>query len=173
MPSQKGRMPLKPTRRAHASESGEIVKECTKCALILPISHFQRNTAQRTFDGYAPYCRSCRSAERRRNYADPVRRNKYKRATENNRLHRLYGLTVDDVAEQKQQRSFRCDICGMERRGQHLQALHVDHCHRTGVFRGMLCNHCNRGLGLFFDEPARLRAAAAYLEKACATKKAA
>jgi hypothetical protein len=39
----------------------------------------------------------------------------------------------------------------------------VDHCHNTGVFRGILCNKCNRGIGLLEDDPARCRAAASYL----------
>jgi hypothetical protein len=167
MPSTKGRMPLKPTRRAHRNDHGALVKECVKCSLVLPIDVFQKNSALRTFDGYAPYCRSCRSEDRRRRYEKPEHREQLNRATESGRLRRLYGLTLEDVEAHKQRRAFRCDICGQTKSGKHLQALHVDHCHETGQVRGMLCNHCNRGLGLFFDDPARLREAAAYLERAC------
>lgn len=167
MPSTKGRLPLKPTRRAHTNENGAVVKECTMCSTVLPIESFQKNRAMRTFDGYAPYCRACRSAARRRRYENPKHRDQLNRATESSRLRRLYGLTLEDVDTLKRQRAFKCDICGQVKAGKHLHALHVDHCHETGVVRGMLCNHCNRGLGLFFDDPSRLRAAAMYLDKAC------
>jgi hypothetical protein len=42
--------------------------------------------------------------------------------------------------------------------------LAVDHSHETGAFRGLLCHSCNRAIGLLGDDPARLRAAAEYLE---------
>lgn len=52
-----------------------------------------------------------------------------------------------------------CALCGKEARD-------IDHCHVTGKVRGKLCSACNRGLGIFGDNPARLRAAAEYLEMA-------
>jgi len=54
-----------------------------------------------------------------------------------------------------------CYICGLEPL---TRRLSVDHCHRTGKVRGLLCYVCNYGLRWFRDDPARLRAAAKYLE---------
>lgn len=54
-----------------------------------------------------------------------------------------------------------CAICHCHQR---YQSLAVDHCHKTGKVRGLLCVNCNRMLGKAFDSPIRLRNAAAYIE---------
>lgn len=55
-----------------------------------------------------------------------------------------------------------CQICG--RHESVVGGLSLDHDHQTGKFRGWLCGSCNNGLGRFFDSPATLRLAIAYLE---------
>jgi len=43
--------------------------------------------------------------------------------------------------------------------------LAIDHCHKSGIVRGLLCSRCNIGLGYFLDDPIRLKSAIEYLEK--------
>lgn len=58
-----------------------------------------------------------------------------------------------------------CAICGATETPGKRASLHVDHCHRTGAIRGLLCGPCNLGIGKFNDDPELLLAAAAYLQQ--------
>ncbi len=55
-----------------------------------------------------------------------------------------------------------CDGCGAVKSERDCR---LDHDHRTGKFRGILCHHCNTGLGHFFDDVEKLQAAIVYLQK--------
>jgi hypothetical protein len=84
----------------------------------------------------------------------------YKRAT---RLQSEYGLSLSDWLVMFDEQDGRCAICGATDPG--VQGFHVDHDHKTGEIRELLCNGCNLGIGKFHDDPGTLRAAAEYLEK--------
>lgn len=58
----------------------------------------------------------------------------------------------------------RCWIC--RKRDPLKRALAIDHCHRSGRVRGLLCTRCNQVLGRMGDDPDLFRRSAAYLEKA-------
>jgi hypothetical protein len=83
-------------------------------------------------------------------------------------LKHRYGLSSKQYTEMASAQHHRCAICGNEEnnviRGNKI-TLAVDHCHRAGVVRALLCTGCNTGLGSFRDDPSLLRAAIAYLEK--------
>ena len=101
------------------------------------------------------------------------------RKAETDRLWRLrkLGLTPGDVAALMEKQDGACGICkqplttakilgpGLNRILSNNSAV-IDQCHITGNVRGLLCNHCNRGLGFFMDDADRLRKAIAYLEGA-------
>lgn len=55
-----------------------------------------------------------------------------------------------------------CAICGTHRDDMY-RDLGVDHCHATGVIRGLLCNTCNSAIGLLKDSPKNLENAIKYL----------
>jgi len=61
------------------------------------------------------------------------------RPTESRRLEYLYGITLDDYEEILDSQGGTCAICG----GTELKRLSVDHDHKTGRVRGLLCNRCN------------------------------
>jgi hypothetical protein len=71
-----------------------------------------------------------------------------------------YGVTVEQYEDMFAKQSGLCAICLKDAsRG----TLNVDHDHETGRIRGLLCGHCNRGLGLLRDDPELLEEAARYL----------
>ncbi|MFD9949827.1 endonuclease VII domain-containing protein [Nonomuraea sp. NPDC059023] len=82
----------------------------------------------------------------------------------NRRYH--YGITTEEFDEIFTAQSGKCAICGTtEWPGKHNRP-HVDHCHKTGNVRGILCTNCNQGLGRFRDRVEILEAAIAYLTNA-------
>jgi hypothetical protein len=74
---------------------------------------------------------------------------------------RKYGLDREDYERMRKAQNDACAICEQ----QSPNPLCVDHCHAFGHVRGLLCNNCNSGLGFFGDDPVRMRAGAAYLER--------
>lgn len=84
------------------------------------------------------------------------------------RMKRDFGITLDEAQALLDKQGGRCAICdrelqlGLQQPKDGTEA-HVDHCPSTGRIRGILCGRCNKGLGLFLDNPAALRKAADYL----------
>lgn len=72
-----------------------------------------------------------------------------------------YGMTHEEYLKMFEAQGGACSICG---RTPPKNRLAIDHCHKTGRVRGLLCGACNTGLGLFRDDVALLRAATQYLQ---------
>lgn len=76
-----------------------------------------------------------------------------------NRVMKQYGMTLKELEDLQVQAGGRCQICDSTpesqtahwRSGTH--TLFVDHCHRTGRVRGLLCRNCNTAIGLMKDDP--------------------
>ena len=84
-------------------------------------------------------------------------------------LRKQYGITYEEYMDMYNLYDKRCHICkrlGFRIDKHHQLDLAVDHCHSTGVVRGMLCHNCNRGLGLFQDNAESLLTAVDYLKRA-------
>ena len=87
-------------------------------------------------------------------------------------LKRKYGMTPSDLDALFDVQGRVCAICKTDdppKQGRQRKLWHVDHCHKTGVVRGILCGHCNRALGSFRDNPELLHAAIEYLARGAIT----
>lgn len=85
-----------------------------------------------------------------------------------NRKHNLsanYGITQSDYDSMLVAQNGRCAICLTDSPTGKWKVFAVDHCHTTGLVRGLLCNECNRGMGLLKDSAELLRKAADYLDR--------
>ena len=79
-----------------------------------------------------------------------------------------YGLTEQQIDSIGKDQGWVCKICSMsllELDSIGRKKLSVDHCHKTGKVRGLLCTQCNRGIGHFQDNPDLLERAVSYLRE--------
>jgi len=74
-----------------------------------------------------------------------------------------YGITLEQKLEMLKNQEYSCDICKIELLNSSVSF--VDHDHETGIIRGILCNTCNRALGMFKDNVRVLESAVLYLKK--------
>ncbi|HEV2664430.1 MAG TPA: endonuclease VII domain-containing protein [Blastocatellia bacterium] len=77
-------------------------------------------------------------------------------------LRRAYGITPEEYAEMYVAQKGCCKLCGDRIWFKH-KTTHIDHCHNIGKIRGVLCIHCNRGLGGVRDSPQALYRALHYV----------
>jgi len=62
---------------------------------------------------------------------------KYSEQRKDRVLKNKYGLSLKQYKQMYEDQSYQCAICGEKKK------LHVDHCHKTGKVRGLLCHRCN------------------------------
>ncbi|MEW1772394.1 endonuclease VII domain-containing protein [Streptomyces sp. NPDC086777] len=112
---------------------------CRTCGEIKPHGEWPRNSS--ASDGLGTLCKACKAVKGRQRH-----------------LKRNYGLTEAERDAMTAAQYGMCAIC--------LDAppVHVDHCHKTGRVRGVLCFNCNSAIGKLRDKPDAARRAAAYLE---------
>jgi Recombination endonuclease VII. len=73
-----------------------------------------------------------------------------------------FGITEDQLASLEAAHRGECAICGNGCKSG--RRLAIDHDHETKKVRGLLCGNCNRGIGMFLDNPELMRRAAGYVE---------
>jgi len=130
------------------------VRTCSKCALTKHYTEFYLYRRTKTHIQIDHLCKPCRREE--------SRDNKYKH---------LYGISVQELHNKFKETSGKCQICGTQLslplydKQKQKDTVHIDHNHDTGKFRGLLCHHCNIGLGSFRDNSELLQQAIEYLHE--------
>jgi hypothetical protein len=142
--------PLTPLRRMRRStiRDDQGRKQCATCDRWQPENEYYPNPKQR--DNLSSYCRRC---------------------DREIRIKGRYGITQDEFEATLLAQGGGCAICGNPPKDG--PSLHIDHDHaccpgkRTcgKCLRGLLCEDCNRALGMFADSPERFEAAARYLRE--------
>ena len=133
---------------------------CVKCNEQKEVSMFHKHPTNKT--GIRTSCKQCDyendKKRRQSDYYKNYRRSKSKQYN----LSSKYGLTKDAYLAMLIKQENKCCICFSE------TELYVDHCHSTGLVRGLLCPPCNFGLGHFKDNKTYLANAINYLgETSC------
>jgi hypothetical protein len=154
-----------------------VLKDCSSCHQTKHLEDFYPTNKKK--GTYRAMCKVCERARQRKyaatNHAEVLARKKswrdrhpdYHRAHErehhtqrNRRLAQNYGLTAEQFTQMIQDQSSQCLICKTVPR-----RLVVDHDHKTGEVRGLLCDACNLMLGKARDSVKVLQAAIAYLDR--------
>lgn len=92
------------------------------------------------------------------------KKEKTKENSKNRTLIRNFGITLEQYNQMLKRQNECCNIC--ERHiSKFSKSFAVDHCHKTGRIRGLLCNWCNRGLPFFKDNPKFLNNAAKHVQE--------
>lgn len=81
---------------------------------------------------------------------------------------RKFGISAEQYAKIFKSQNGTCAICNQPETATRMgkvKSLSVDHCHKTGVIRGLLCSDCNTGIGKLKDDPKILHSAIQYLRK--------
>lgn len=164
------------------------MKICTKCKKNKPKGEFSNDSSRK--DGLQAKCRECVDAynkERRATIVGKEQQRVYNKSPRgkstrknstlrylrsprgikiqrNNHLKRKYGITLDQYDNILESQGGVCAICGTDTPGGKGR-FHVDHDHKTGKIRGLLCVKCNLTLGGVSDNINILVNAIKYLSK--------
>src|SRR5579859_221353 len=126
--------------RSRTKQQGtKAEKQCARCGEVKPIEEFHKNKARG--DGVSPYCAPCT-----RHYA-----NTYYRAKAHDLVvSKVFGIPRGEYARMLEAQSGRCAVCHRAEWsmfGANVKKLAVDHDHKTGKVRELLCNRCNTVIG--------------------------
>ena len=140
------------------------MRNCKICNQSKPLTEFYQTVRNGSPYGYHGKCKSCYVKKQQENY-DPI-----KKRDEN--LKRVYGIGIEEYNTLLEKQNNRCAICEStdpkgrkSGRGGGVDVFYVDHDHKTGNVRGLLCNICNRTMGYVGENSNVLEEMIKYLQK--------
>lgn len=152
-----------------------MTKKCTRCGLEKDLTEFYLKIkgVEREIKNTFTRCKPCsyitvrkwakKNKDKIRVYHQTWDRKNQKRQIES-RLIWKYSLSMEEFQKLSESQGNKCLICKVSAEHLSLKKLYVDHDHKTGEIRGLLCRSCNIGIGMMKDNPEILRNAINYLE---------
>lgn len=131
-------------------------KLCSKCKETKAVDDFGIDKSKK--DGRPSWCKQCHNQFSRTYYKTDAG---IKSARNRNLKHR-FGITSEDYGSMYVEQKGKCAICGIHQFELSCR-LAVDHDHKTGKVRGLLCSDCNLALGNFKDSLESLKKAIMYI----------
>ncbi len=137
--------------------------KCTICKITKAKSLFSPSKINRIAHRYQ--CKECvaiAAKEWRLRNPDKVKEftRKNKRRAKDQLLKRLFGITIEHYDDLLAKQKGLCAICHSP---PSYRSLAVDHCHKTGKVRSLLCTSCNTALGSLKEDVSRCYALAKYI----------
>jgi hypothetical protein len=133
------------------------LKYCKQCDSEKPLINFGVKKSNK--GGLKYTCKKCISTNRKKDYQKTSEKERWAK------LKREFGITREEYVDMLNNQNGNCAICNNPESFNGKKRLAVDHDHKTGRIRGLLCSNCNLGLGLFKDDKKALNSAITYLTK--------
>jgi len=134
-------------------------KPCTSCNIVKHIEDFPLRNNR--ISGRQSSCKKCyQKYHSKMNYEKSKANPDY---TRGRNLWKNYKMTLDEYDNMLISQDGVCKVCGGQSLGK--GRYHVDHDHKTGKIRGLLCHKCNVALGMVQDDISHLKALIKYLKE--------
>lgn len=136
------------------------MKTCTVCNTSKDLDSFYKMKSSK--DGFSYRCKQCDNKARQKwRDTNPERSSLSARRRS---IKHKYDISLEEYDAMLLKQNGKCAICGCCANVPYNNFC-VDHCHESGVVRGLLCNTCNRAIGLLKDNVSVLKKAIVYLSE--------